>query len=325
MRIGLDAMGGDNAPVEIVKGAVESLSTCLGTMVLFGDDSVKEELKKYEYDQSRIEVVYTSEQIDCDADPLTEIRRKKDSSMVVGFKYLKEEKIDAFLSAGSTGAVLAGGLFKVGRIKGIDRPALTTVFPTPSGMFILADIGANTECKAINYLQFGIMGRIYAKSVLGIENASVGLINIGTESTKGTPEVKEAYKLLASSSINFIGNVESRDLFERKADVLITDGFTGNIILKHTEGMGITAKKELKNIVLSSVKNKLAAWMLKPSLKQFKNTLDYKEYGGAPLLGINRPLVKAHGSSDAKAIQSAIKYAEKYVTDDIIGEIIKNI
>lgn len=326
MRIAIDAMGGDNAPVETVMGAVEALKEIQGTMVLIGkEEMIKEELKKYTYDKARIEIIHTTEVVENEDKPVIAIKRKKDSSMVVGFEKLRNGEIDALISAGNTGALLAGGLLRVGRIKGVDRPALTTVFPTFKGMFVLTDVGANAECKARNLKEFGIMGSIYAENVLGIANPKVGLVNIGTEEGKGTPIVNEAYQLLKDTKLNFIGNVEARDIPEKIADVLVCDGFTGNVVLKLTEGVAKSFMTELKKMFLRSPISKLAALVLKKDLKAMKVKMDYTEYGGAPLLGIKAPIVKAHGSSNAKAFKNAIKYAEKYVSNNIIEKISNDI
>lgn len=326
MKIAIDAMGGDFAPVETVKGAIEALKEVQVTMVLIGDEvAINKELSKYNYDESRIEIIHTTEVVGNDDKPVIAIKNKKDSSMVVGLEKVKTKEVDALISAGNTGALLAGGLLRVGRIKGVDRPALTTVFPTFNGMFVLADVGANAECKARNLKEFGIMGSIYAKDVLGISNPRVGLVNIGTEETKGTPLVIEAYQLLKESNLNFIGNVEARDIPERVADVLICDGFTGNVILKLTEGVAKSFMTELKSIFYSSPISKLAALVMRKNLKGIKTKMDYTEYGGAPLLGIKAPIVKAHGSSNAKAFMNAIKYAEKYVSNNIIEKISNDI
>ena len=326
MRIAIDVMGGDHAPVETVKGAIEALQEIQATMVLIGnEDAIKKELTKYTYDKSRIEIIPTTEVIENEDKAVIAIKRKKDSSMVVGFEKVRTGEVDALISAGNTGALLAGGLLRVGRIKGVDRPALTTVFPTFNGMFVLADVGANAECKARNLKEFGIMGSIYAKDVLGIDNPRVGLVNIGTEEGKGTPVINEAYQLLKETNLNFIGNVEARDIPERVADVLICDGFTGNVILKLTEGVAKSFMTELKKIFLSSPISKLAALVLRKNLKGIKTKMDYTEYGGAPLLGIKAAIVKAHGSSNSKAFKNAIKYAEKYVSNNIIEKISKDI
>lgn len=326
MRIGMDVMGGDHAPVETVKGAIEALDHLDSTMVLIGDEAlINEELKKYSYDKGRVEIIHTTEVVENEDKPVIAIKRKKDASMVVGFEKVRKGEIDALISAGNTGALLAGGLLRVGRIRGVDRPALTTVFPTFHGMFVLADVGANAECKARNLLEFGIMGAVYAKDVLGIDNPKVGLVNIGAEPGKGTPMVNEAYDLLNKSSLNFIGNVEARDIPEKKADVLVCDGFTGNIILKLTEGVAKSFMTQLKTMFFKNLMSKLAALTLKKDLKGLKAKMDYTEYGGAPLLGVKAPIVKAHGSSNAKAFKNAILYADKYASNNIIDKISRDI
>lgn len=326
MKIGMDVMGGDHAPVETVKGAIEALNHLEATMVLIGNEAlINKELKKYTYDKSRVEIVATTEVIENEDNAIVAIRRKKDSSMVVGLDKVRKGEIDALISAGNTGALLTGGLLRVGRIKGVDRPALTTVFPTFNGMFVLADVGANAECKARNLLEFGIMGSVYAKDVLGIESPKVGLVNIGAEPGKGTPMVNEAYDLLKKSSLNFIGNVEAREIPDKKADVLVCDGFTGNIILKLTEGVAKSFMTELKSMFLKNLMSKLAALTLRKDLKSLKTKMDYTEYGGAPLLGVKAPIVKAHGSSNAKAFKNAILYAEKYASNQIIDKISRDI
>jgi len=326
MRIGMDAMGGDHAPVETVKGAIEALKELDATMVLFGDEAaIKNELSKYTYDQARVEIVHTTQVVENEDKPVIAIRKKKDSSMVVGLEQVKKGEIDALISAGNTGALLAGGLLRVGRIRGVDRPALTTVFPTFKGMFVLADVGANAECKARNLYEFAIMGSIYAQDVLSIENPKVGLVNIGSEPGKGTPMVNEAYDLLNESDLNFIGNVEARDIPDKQADVLVCDGFTGNIILKLTEGVAKSFMSQFKAIFMKSIVSKLAALTLKKDLKGLKTKMDYTEYGGAPLLGVKAPIVKAHGSSNGKAFKNAILYAEKYASNKIIDKISRDI
>lgn len=322
MRIAIDVMGGDHAPVETVKGAVEALDQVTATMVLIGDEEkINKELSKYNYDKSRVEIIHTTEVVENEDKPVIAIKRKKDASMVVGFDKVRKGEIDALISAGNTGALLAGGLLRVGRIKGVDRPAITTVFPTFNGEFVMADVGANAECKPRNLLEFGIMGSIYAENVLGIKNPTVGIINIGTEEGKGTPLVTEAYQLLKESNLNFIGNVEARDIPEKKADVLVCDGFTGNVILKLTEGVAKSFMGEMKKIFMSGFLSKLAALTIKGKFKGLKKDMDYTEYGGAPLLGVKAPIVKAHGSSNSKAFMNAIRYAEKYVSNDIIEKI----
>lgn len=239
---------------------------------------------------------------------------------------LKEEGIDAFVSSGSTGALLSGGVLIVRRIKGVDRPALGSVFPTPKGGFFILDIGANADCKPKYLEQFGVMGSIYSKEILSKDNPKIGIINIGTEEEKGNELTKESYKLLKNTeNLNFVGNVEARDIMDTDVDVLVCDGFTGNIVLKVSEGVAITFFDILKKTFLSGVKSKLAAFLIKKDLKNLKNSLDYTEYGGAPLLGVQKPIIKAHGSSNEIAIKNAIKQAKKFVDNKVIEKIEKNI
>lgn len=322
MKIGFDAMGGDLAPVENVKGAVESLEMISGDIVLYGDESlIKKELSKYKYDLARIEIVHTTEVIENDDKPVKAIKSKSDSSMVVGLKALRKGEVDAFVSAGNTGALLAGGLFKVGRIKGIDRPAICTIYPTMEGASVLVDAGANAECKPRNLIEFAYMGSMYAEKILGIENPKVALVNIGAEETKGTPLYIETHQLLKQTELNFVGNVEGRDVPTGKVDVIVADGFTGNIILKLTEGVALSLVKGLKRQIMKNTIGKIGGLLLKKNLSDFKKMLDYTEYGGAPLLGINGLVVKAHGSSNAKAFKNAIKYAQLGVQTDLVNEI----
>ncbi|MBE0451312.1 MAG: phosphate acyltransferase PlsX [Clostridia bacterium] len=322
MKIGFDAMGGDHAPIENVKGAVESLEMISGDIVLYGDESmIKKELSKYKHDSARIEIVHTTEVIENDDKPVKAIKSKSDSSMVVGLKALRKGDVDAFVSAGNTGALLAGGLFKVGRIKGIDRPAICTIYPTMEGASVLVDAGANAECKPRNLIEFAYMGSMYAEKILGIENPRVALVNIGAEETKGTPLYIETHQLLKQTELNFVGNVEGRDVPTGKVDVIVADGFTGNIILKLTEGVALSLVKGLKREIMKNTIGKIGGLLLKKNLGDFKKMLDYTEYGGAPLLGINGLVVKAHGSSDAKAFKNAIKYAQLGVQVNLVNEI----
>ncbi len=322
MKIGIDAMGGDNAPQEVVKGAVEALAEMPGEVVLYGDSTaINQVLSTLTYDAGRVSVVHTTEKIENDDKPVKAIRAKKDASMVVGLSALKERGVDAFVSAGNTGALLAGGLFKVGRIKGIDRPAICTVYPTMKGASVLVDAGANAECKVNNLLQFALMGELYARSILGIEKPRVGLVNIGAEETKGTPLYIETHEALKSQPINFVGNVEGRDVPGGVVDVIVADGFTGNIILKLTEGVALSLVDGLKESIMSNLKGKIGGLILKGNLKGFKKKLDYTEYGGAPLLGVDGLVVKAHGSSNAKAFKNAILYAHKGVDAKLVDGI----
>jgi len=329
MKIVIDVMGGDNAPEEIIKGAIMAVNEFGVDIILVGDEvKIKREVEKYQIkDKNKVTIVHASEIITNDESPTMAIRRKKHSSMVVGLKMLKEGYADAFISAGSTGALLAGGLFIVGRIDGIDRPCLAPIIPGEKGNFMLLDAGANAECKPRNILQFAIMGDVYSKKVLGKQNPKVGLVNIGVEEEKGTEFVKQSYALLKQSELNFIGNIEPRDIPKGECDIVLADGFVGNVILKLYEGVAQTIFDVLKREIYSSFLNKLGGFLLKPVFKKFKTDFDYTEYGGAILLGVKNVLIKAHGSSNAKAIKNAVKQAVNCINGnvvEIISQEIKN-
>lgn len=326
MKIILDTMGSDKGYGEIVKGAIDGVNELGVNIVLVGmEDLLKKELSKYNYPRDFIEILNAEEYISNEDEPVLAIRRKKNSSMVLGLEALAKGEGDGFVSTGNTGALLAGGLFIVKRIKGVERAALATVYPTRKGFSFMLDIGANVDSKPEYLLQFATMGSIYSEQVLGVKSPTIGLANIGVEEGKGNALVREAYKLLLDSNLNFIGNVEVRDIPEGIADVIVCDGFMGNTILKLTEGMAITMFSALKDEFTSSFKSKLGALMLKSQLKSFKNNLDYREYGGAPLLGLKKPVVKAHGSSDAFAIKNAIRQVKTFSNNNVIEIIEKNI
>lgn len=322
LKIGIDAMGGDHAPKAVIEGALLALAEIEGTVVLFGDsDMIQKELVSKSYDAMRIDIVHCSEVIESDDQPVKAIKSKKDSSMVRGFEALKEGSVDAFISAGNTGALLAGGSLKIGRVRGIKRPALTTAYPTDKGVSVLVDAGANTECDPINLQQFAFMGHLYAKEVLGIPSPITGLVNIGTEDEKGSTLYKDSFKLLkATGGIQFMGNLEARDIPSGMADVIVCDGFTGNVVLKLSEGVAKSFGKAIKETIMASWKTKIGGLLIKAGLDAFKQKMDYAEYGGAPLLGLKHPVVKAHGSSNAKAFKNAIRYAERYASHDIIAK-----
>lgn len=320
MRIVIDAMGGDKAPEELVKGVVLALKEYDIDITLVGDKGkIEELLLKEEYNKKRVEIIHTTEIISYDESPTLAIRRKKDSSMVVGMKLIKEGHGDAFISAGSTGAMLAGGLFIVGRINGIDRPALAPVLPGRKGPFMLIDVGANAECKVQNILQFATMGEIYVNKILKRDNVKVGLANIGEEEEKGTEFVKECYQQLKENNSHFVGNIEGREILEGNVDVVVCDGFVGNMILKTLEGTVSTVFSILKEEIMSSLRTKIGGLLLKPVFSKFKKKFDYTEYGGAVLLGLNCPVIKAHGSSNANAFKNAIKQAVMSVEADIVN------
>ena len=306
MRIVIDAMGGDHAPEAVVKGAMLATKAHKDlTIILVGDET---KIKPYLTSTEQIEIIHTTTVISGDDEPVKAVRRKKDASLVLMANEVKEHRADACISAGNTGALMSAGLFQVGRIKGIERPALSPTLPTIDQKgFVLLDVGANVEAKPKHLLQYGIMGSIYAEKVRGIKQPRVGLLNVGTEDNKGTELTKEAFQLLQQAPINFVGNVEARDLLSGVADVVVTDGFSGNIALKTVEGTAMNMFKMIKATFMSSLKTKLAAAVLKKDLKGLKDQLDYAEYGGAALFGLKAPVVKAHGSSNDRAIYSAIK------------------
>ena len=324
MVIAVDAMGGDNAPKEIVLGAVLASRVIKGKILLVGKEEVISEILSNEkYDNEKIEIINATEVIENDEKPTVAIRSKKDSSMVRAFSLLAEGSADALVSAGSTGALLTGAVHFLKRIKGISRPALVPALPSANDNFVIADSGANAVCKPRNLLEFGIMGSAYAKHVLGKENPRVGILNIGAESGKGNELVKEAYDILESSPLNFVGNVEARDPVMGKCDVVVCDGFSGNVLLKATEGTGLVLFKNVKEVFMGSMVTKFAALLLKKGLYKLKKKMDYKEYGGAPFLGVTKCVIKAHGTSDAKTIMHTIKQAENFAESDFLAELQK--
>ena len=333
MVILLDAMGGDNAPDATIKGAVKAIDQIKAKLMLIGnEDIIKSKIKEfYNKDISeisdRLEIRNATETIEMEDVPTQAIKRKKDSSMVVGFNMLKTGEGDVFISAGNSGALLTGATLLVGRIQGEDRPALAGILPAYKSRLVLMDCGSNTNCKPINLLQFAQMSSIYLKTTLGVENPRVGLLNIGTEETKGNELTKESYKLLKEKSeelgINFIGNVEGRDAFSGSVDIVVTDGFTGNIFLKAVEGLGKFVKRSLTESLKKNILSKIAALPSLPAIKRFSKTVDYKEYGGALFLGVNKPVVKAHGSSDEKLFEFTIKQAEQFVENKAVDKLIE--
>lgn len=327
MRIMVDAMGGDHAPGEIIKGCVEAVKEYNVNLTLLGrEDLIRKGLLASDAPMEFFDIIHTNEIIEPDEAPVTAIRRKKDSSMVKGFETLRKEPGSVFISAGSTGGLLAGGLLKTGRIKGIGRPALAPLIPTRKKPVLLLDAGANAECKPENLRQFAMMGSVYMEKVLGRKSPTVGLVNIGTEEGKGNELTKETYPLLARDShINFHGNLEARDIPEGLVDIIVCDGFTGNIILKLTEGLASSIFATLKEEFTKNFITKMGALLLKPSLGEFKNSLDYAEHGGAPLLGINGGVIKAHGSSDARAIKNAIRQGKLFIDRQVLDSIKSNI
>lgn len=324
MKIILDAMGGDLAPAEQVAGGCMAAEKLGVDILLCGDsEKINEELKKYSGDKSRVSVKHCSQVIENEDDPVRSVRRKQDSSLVVGLRALKNGEGSAFVSAGNTGALIAGSSFEVGRLGNVSRPALAPVLPTSGGPAVLMDAGANAVCKPENLYHFAVMGSKYMEFMFGIEKPRVGLVNIGAEEHKGTPLTKETYQLLKTAPVNFIGNVEARDILLGAADVYVTDGFTGNVVLKLIEGAGKYMSNSLKTMFFKNFKTKLAAVMLKDGLKNFKKQMDYKEYGGAPVMGADAVVIKAHGSSDAYAVYNAVRQAKKAVETNLTESIKK--
>lgn len=323
MKIAVDGMGGDYSPKAIVEGCVSAVKDFndLHIIITGKEDLIKKELDKYEYDKSKIEILNAEEVISPNEHPVMAVRRKKDSSLNKALNLVKNKEADAIISAGSTGAFMAGSLFIIGRIKGIDRPALAPIMPGKNKKFMIIDCGANAECKPNNLLQFAYMGKIYFENVLNVANPSIGLINIGAEEEKGNELTKATFKLLKEAPLNFIGNVEPRDISSGDVDILVCDGFVGNTVLKMYEGVASNIFHILKEEIMSSTRGKLGGMLLKPVFNDFKKKFDYKEYGGAAFIGVNGVCIKAHGSSDAKAIKNAIKQAEIFYENDVVGKI----
>lgn len=323
MKIVIDAMGGDNAPCAIVDGAIQAINEYGVNIILTGDkEQIEKELESKTYDKDKLEIIHTTQVIQNEDKPVMAVRRKKDSSMVVALNLVKEKKADAIVSAGSTGALLAGGTLIVGRIKGIDRPCLCPGLPNiKGGITLLADGGANADCKPKNLTQFAFMSDIYLRKVLGLENPRIGLANIGTEEGKGNELVKEVFYDIKELDLNFVGNIEARDVINSVCDALICDGFTGNILLKSCEGVAISLMKLMKEKFMTSFKGKMGALMLKDDFKQIKAMMDYTEYGGAPLLGVKGGVIKAHGSSNGFAIKNAVNQAIKFANGNVVSDI----
>ncbi|OEH91227.1 phosphate acyltransferase PlsX [Bacillus solimangrovi] len=316
MKIAIDAMGGDHAPKEIVLGVLKAVNAFSDIeVVLIGDEN---KIQQYSQSHERITIIHTEEKIEATDEPVRAARRKKQASMVLATQEVKEGRADACISAGNTGALMTSGLFVVGRIPGVERPALAPTLPTIDGKgFVLLDVGANADAKPEHLYQYAIMASIYSEKVRGIHQPRVGLLNIGTEEKKGNELTKQTYTLLQNAPINFVGNVEARDLLDGVADVVVSDGFTGNVTLKTIEGTALTMFSMLKEQLTSSLSAKLAASVLKPKLLDLKKKLDYSEYGGAALFGLKAPVVKAHGSSNANAIYNAIRQTRDMVNSQM--------
>lgn len=327
MNILVDVMGSDNGATAVVEGCIQALNEAQGFDIkLIGDSkSIEKVLSEKSFSSPRLSIVHAEEVITME-DTYKAVRTKKKSSMAIGLNMLKEKQGDVFLSAGNTGALLTGATLTLHRIKGVDRPALACVMPSKKGGVCLIDCGANTICKPINLLQFGIMGSFYMEEIMGSKNPKVGLINNGTEEHKGPDLVKESRKLLEKAPINFVGNIEGRDITEGEVEVVVCDGFVGNILLKFYEGAGSFIKDSLKGIFTASILTKFSVLFVYKHLKMFNKKLDYTEYGGAPLLGVNGKVMKTHGSSNAKTIKNAVlkavKYGESTLVEDLQAQFI---
>lgn len=324
IHVVLDGFGGDNSPLEILKGARLAADELNVNVTVTGDENkLKEVCAKNNINTSNLQFLHAASIMPVHANPTDLLKKYRSSSMGVAFDFLASGNADVFVSAGSTGAVVVGGTLIVKRIKGIKRPAIGTVIPNIARNYFLVDMGANSECRPEMLVQFGIMGSIYMKELIGVKNPKVGLVNIGAEETKGLQLQLDAYELMKSAPINFIGNVEGRDLPLGMCDVAVCDGFCGNVILKVTEGMGKLMSVEMKNLFFKNAKSKLAALLLKKDLMAFKQKFDYAEEGGAPLMGVQSPVIKAHGNSDARAIKNAVRQAKKYHENNVINLIEK--
>jgi glycerol-3-phosphate acyltransferase PlsX len=319
ITISLDAMGGDSAPLSEVAGAIDTVRNHdhINIILVGSEDVISKELKKFSYDKDRIQIHNCSEVIEMHDSPTEALKKKPDSSIVVGLKLLKQKAAQAFISAGNTGAVMAASLLVLGRISNVTRPTIGESFPTDQGLSIVFDVGANMDCKPIHLLEFAIMGVVYANHIFKSENPRVALLSVGEEKTKGNNLTVETYELLEKSHLNFIGNIEGADVLRGKAEVIVCDGFVGNVILKFAESVPAVLKNRVKNYALGSLFNKIRAKMMAKGLKQILKDFDYQEYGGVPLLGVNGITIIGHGKSSPKAIQNMILKAERMVRENI--------
>ena len=328
VRVAVDAMGGDNAPGEIVKGAVEAVQAekDIKVFLVGRQDAVNAELAKYTYDKEKIEVVHAEEVIEMAEPPVNAIRKKKQSSLVIGMNMIKHQEADAIVTAGSTGATLVGGQVLVGRIKGIERPPLAPLVPTDKGVSLLIDCGANVDARPSHLVQFAQIGSIYMENIVGIKNPRVAILNIGAEEEKGNQLVKETFPLLKECpGINFIGSIEAREIPHGGADVIVCEAFAGNIVLKLYEGVAATLLSKVKEGLMSSLRSKIGALLIKPALKQTLKSFDASQYGGAPLLGLNGLVVKTHGSAKAIDVKNSILQCVTFKQQDINGKIKEHI
>ena len=328
VRVAVDAMGGDNAPGEIVKGAVQAVQAekDIKVFLVGRQDAVNAELAKYTYDKEKIEVVHAEEVIEMAEPPVNAIRKKKQSSLVIGMNMIKHQEADAIVTAGSTGATLVGGQVLVGRIKGIERPPLAPLVPTEKGVSLLIDCGANVDARPSHLVQFAQIGSIYMENIVGIKNPRVAILNIGAEEEKGNQLVKETFPLLKECpGINFIGSIEAREIPHGGADVIVCEAFAGNIVLKLYEGVAATLLSKVKEGLMSSLRSKIGALLIKPALKQTLKSFDASQYGGAPLLGLNGLVVKTHGSAKAIDVKNSILQCVTFKQQDINDKIKEHI
>ena len=321
MKIIVDAFGGDNAPLEVLKGCGQAREEYGVEIVLCGDENkIRTCAREHGIILDEMTILHAPRVIPVEADPTSLLKEYADSSMAVGLKALKNGEGDAFVSAGSTGALVVGASLIVKRLKGVRRVGLATVIPNANNFYLLMDAGANAECRPEMLAQFGVMGSVYLERLKGVNKPRVGIVNIGAEETKGLELQLETYKLLQKAPVNFIGNVEARGVPLGECDVAVCDGFTGNVVLKLTEGLAKYFSNELKSMFKASLKTKLAALLMMDKINGFKKKMDYKEHGGAPLLGASLPVIKAHGSSDARAFKNAIRQAKEYVEKHVTEE-----
>lgn len=322
MIVAIDGMGGDLAPNAVVEGCVQAVKENDVNIIITGpEELIKKELDKYQYPKDKISILHAEEVITTNESPVMAVRKKKNSSLVKALQLVKENKADAVISAGSTGAFMAGTTLIVGRIKGIDRIALSPIMPGKNGAFMVADAGANVDCKPEYLIQFALMGKIYFENVLKIKDPKIGLVNIGAEAEKGNELTKATYKLLENTDFNFVGNVEPRDITNGDVDILVCDGFIGNTVLKMYEGVAMNVLNMIKEEIMKSITAKIAAVLLKPVFKRLKKKLDYSEYGGSAFLGAKGICIKVHGSSDSKSFKTAIKQAVNCYDNKIIDKI----
>ncbi len=323
----VDAMGGDFAPLEIIKGALEASAMHSAEVKLIGDkDSIRKAADSGRLDITGLEISPSTQEVGMDESPSDVLKNKKGSSIYIGSQLVGQGNGSAFLSAGNTGAVMACSLFNIKRIKGVFRPAIAAVIPLADSRFVLIDAGANADCKPIYLAQFALMGKVYSENILGVKDPKVGIVNIGGEEKKGSELAIEAHKMLKDiKRLDFVGNIEGREMFEGSADVVVTDGFTGNVILKVLEGLAKMFFGEVKSALTSSFISKMAALILKKPLKKMKNKFDYETYGGAQLLGLNAPVIISHGSSKARAVRNAIRVGQESLQTDLVEKIKKEI